>query len=61
MRPIGKDGRRLLANLIYSNADCLDMWVDGKPLRRDGVTLTVDESSAIDELEAAVLTYYQHL
>ena len=61
MRPIGRDGRRLLANLIYSSGECLDMWVDGKPLRRDGVTLTVDESSAIDELEAAVLTYYQHL
>ena len=61
MRPIGRDGRRLLANLIYSSGNCLDMWVDGRALRRDGKTLTIDESTVFDELEAAVQTYYQHV
>ena len=61
MRPIGRDGRRLLANLIYSNAHCLDMWVDGEPLRRDGVTLTVDENEVLEQLEEAVRTYYSHV
>ncbi len=61
MRPIGRDGRRLLANLIYSNANCLDMWVDGQPLRRDGVTLTLDEADAFERFEEAVQTYYSHM
>ena len=61
MRPIGRDGRRLLANLIYSNAHCLDMWVDGQPLRRDGVTLTLDEPEVFEQLENAVRTYYSHV
>ena len=61
MRPIGRDGRRLLANLIYSNGNCLDLWVDGQPLRRDGKTLTIDESAVFEELEVAVQTYYQHV
>lgn len=61
MRPIGRDGRRLLANLIYSNAHCLDMWVDGEQLRRDGVTLTLDESAVFEQLEEAVRTYYSHV
>ena len=61
MRPIGRDGRRLLANLIYSNAHCLDMWVDGQPLRREGVTLSLNESEAFEQLEEAVRTYYSHV
>jgi len=61
MRPIGKDGRRLLANLIYSNADCLDMWVDGKPLRRDGETLTIDEAAVMEQLEDVIRTYYANV
>ena len=61
MRPIGRDGRRLLANLIYSNANCLDMWVDGQPLRREGVTLSLNESEAFEQLEEAVRTYYSHV
>ena len=59
MRPIGRDGRRLLANLIYSQGTCLDMWVDGCPIRRDGKTLTIDEGEVIKELESAVQTYYK--
>lgn len=58
MRPMGPDGARLLGNLIYSNADCVDMWVAGRPLRRSGVTLTVDEAEARDRLEHVVEHYY---
>ncbi len=61
MRPIGRDGRRLLANLIYSNAHCLDMWVDGQPLRREGVTLSLNEAEVFEQLEEAVRTYYSHV
>lgn len=61
MRPIGRDGRRLLGNLIYSSAECLDMWVDGRALRRNGVTLTVDERGVMAELETAVATYYHNI
>ena len=61
MRPIGKDGRRLLANLIYSNGNCLDMWVGGQALRRDGKTLTIDEATVMNELEEAVKAYYAHV
>jgi hypothetical protein len=45
--------------LVAGGADCLDLWVDGKALRRDGVTLSVDEANAIDELDNAVETYYE--
>jgi 5-methylthioadenosine/S-adenosylhomocysteine deaminase len=58
MRPWGRDGRRLLANLIYSGARCLDVVVEGQALRRDGVTLSVDETAAGSELEDAVSDYY---
>ncbi len=58
MRPSGRDGRRLLGNLIYSSADCLDVFVDGRALRRDGVTLSIDESAAAAELEDAAQAYY---
>jgi len=51
----------LLANLIYSHGNCLDMWVDGKPLRRDGKTLTVNESIVLEQLEDAVQAYYEHV
>ena len=61
MRPRGRDGRRLLSNLIYSGAHCLDVIVGGEALRRDGVTLTVDESSAGSELEEAVSQYYSEI
>ncbi len=58
MRPWGRDGRRLLANLIYSGARCLDVVVDGQALRRDGVTLSVDETAAGSDLEDVVSDYY---
>ena len=59
MRPIGRNNDRHIANLVFNGADCLDLWVDGKALRRDGITLSVDEARAIDELDSAVETYYQ--
>ena len=58
MRPWGRDNRRLLANLIYSGARCLDVVVGGQALRRDGVTISVDESAAGSNLEDAVSNYY---
>lgn len=53
MRPIGSDGHRLVGNLVYSNTHCVDMWVAGRALRRDSVTLSVDEGAVMVELEAA--------
>jgi hypothetical protein len=61
MRPWGRGGRRLLANLIYSGGRVLDVFVDGEALRRDGTTLTIDERSAASSLEDAVTEYYANL
>ena len=49
MRPWGRDGRRLLPNLIYSGARVLDVFVDGEAIRRNGVTLTLNEAEASQE------------
>ena len=59
MRPIGRGGRRIVGNLLYSSADCLDVWVGGEALRRDGTTLTIDERAAADALEDAANLYYE--
>jgi len=61
MRPRGRDGRRLLSNLIYSGARCLDVIVAGEALRRDGVTLSVNEDAAGAALEEAVSEYYSEI
>ncbi len=61
MRPQGRDGRRFLSNLIYSGARCLDVIVAGEALRRDGVTLSVDEDAAGAALEEAVSEYYSEI
>ena len=61
MRPRGRDGRRLLSNLIYSGARCLDVIVAGEALRRDGETLTLDEDVAGSKLEEAVSEYYSEI
>ena len=61
MRPWGKGGRRLLPNLIYSGARVLDVFVDGEEIRRDGVTLTLDEGGASQDLESSVEDYYGEL
>lgn len=53
MHPMGSAAERLLGNLIFSTAECRDMWVAGRAIRRDGVTLTLDEAAVAEELEAA--------
>ena len=58
MRPKGKEGRRLLSNLIDAGARVLDVFVDGEVLRRDGVTITVDEEASCLEVDEAVGEYY---
>ena len=59
MRPLGRSNNRHLANLIYNGGECLDVWVNGQALRKDGVTLTLDERKIIDELDNAVHSYYE--
>ena len=59
MRPLGRSNNRHLANLIYNGGQCLDVWVNGQALRKDGVTRTLDERKIIDELDEAVHTYYE--
>ena len=61
MSPIGRDGRRLLPNLLYSGGKVMDVFVDGEALRRDGVTLTVDEQSARERLNEVAIDYYSEL
>ena len=61
MRPIGKDGRRLLANLLYSDAKCMDVFVEGKSIRRNGVTLTLDEGEIGRQLEDSAVEYYRDI
>ena len=61
MRPLGRGGRRVLANLIYSGSKVLDMFVDGEAIRRDGVTLSLDEEIVSNDLEDAVLRYYEEI
>ena len=58
MRPRGRSGNRHLANLIFNGAECLDLWVNGQALRRNGTTLTLDETAILDEIDEAVATYY---
>ncbi len=59
MRPFGRQGRRLLANLIYSDAKCQDVFVDGANIRKDGVTLTLDDQKIGARLEEAAVRYYE--
>ena len=61
MSPIGKDGRRLLPNLLYSGGKVIDVLVDGEALRRDGITLTVDEKEARERLNEVAIDYYSEL
>ena len=59
MRPLGRSNNRHLANLIYNGGECLDVWVNGRALRKDGVTLSLDEKAIIAELDHAVESYYE--
>ena len=58
MHPLGRSNNRHLENLVYNGGDCLDVWVDGKALRLNGETKTVDERATIEELDLAVNEYY---
>ena len=58
MKPLGRGDSRLFRHLIFSNTECLDVWVDGKAIRQDGVTLTLDENKVASDLEEAVIGYY---
>ena len=59
MRPQGRSNNRHLANLIFNGAECMDLWVGGLALRRDGATLTLDEHAILEEIDEAVSTYYE--
>ena len=59
MRPRGRSDNRHIGNLVFNGATCLDLWVNGQPIRRDGVTLTLDEEAVINDLDAAVVSYYE--
>ena len=61
LRPTGRDDRRLLANLIYSGGRVLDVFVDGHAIRRDGITLSIDELASIDALEIGAREYYSNI
>ena len=61
MSPVGRDGRRLLSNVLYSGGQVMDVFVEGESLRRDGKTLTVNEKEAIQSLDDAVIDYYAEL
>ena len=61
MRPRGIGGRRILSNLIYSGAQCVDVFVDGIAIRRGGRTLTLNEGEVAQELEDAAQEYYSEI
>ena len=61
MRPRGIGGRRILSNLIYSGAQCVDVFVDGIAIRRGGRTLTLNEGKVAQELEDAAQEYYSEI
>ena len=58
MFPRGRSNNRHLANLVFNGARCLDMWVDGNPVRMDGTTNTVDEKLAFEQLDLSVASNY---
>jgi len=59
MFPRGRSNNRHLANLVFNGGNCLDMWVDGQAIRLNGVTQTIDERSALENLDNAVDSYYE--
>ena len=59
MFPRGRSNNRHLANLVFNGGNCLDMWVDGQAIRLNGVTQTIDEKLALENLDNAVNSYYE--
>ena len=58
LRPWGKKESRLLSNLLYSGGNILDVFVSGEAVRRNGITLTINEKEIAKELENSVEDYY---
>ena len=59
MSPHGRGRNRYLAHLIFNGAECKDMWVNGKPIRMNGTTLTLDEHQIAVDINTAVESYYE--
>lgn len=59
MHPRGRSDNRHLANLVFNGTDCLDVWAQGRALRRNGTTLSIDERAAASALNDAVESYYE--
>ena len=59
MHPRGRSDNRHLANLVFNGTDCLDVWAQGRALRRDGTTLSIDERAAASALNDAIESYYE--
>ena len=59
MFPRGRSNNRHLANLVFNGGNCLDMWVDGQAIRLNGVTQTIVERLALENLDNAVDSYYE--
>tara|TARA_B100000614_G_scaffold262163_1_gene294520 strand:- start:4243 stop:5511 length:1269 start_codon:yes stop_codon:yes gene_type:complete len=59
MYPRGRANNRHIANLVFNGARCLDMWVDGNNIRLDGITKTIDEKDALNNLNESVKSYYE--
>ena len=59
MHPRGRSDNRHLANLVFNGTDCLDVWAQGRALRRNGVTRSIDERAAASALNDAVESYYE--
>ena len=51
----------MLPNLIYTGTKVMDVFVDGEAVRRNGETLTLDETKVSEELESSVEEYYREL
>ncbi len=60
-RPLEKMVGDYFPNLLYSGGKVMDVFVGGEALRRDGVTLTVDEQSTIERLNEVTIDYYSEL
>ena len=61
MHPRGRSDNRHISNLIFNGGNCLDMWVGGQAVRLDGITQTLDQSKALEELQLSVESYYEGL
>ena len=61
MHPRGRSDNRHISNLIFNGGSCLDMWVGGQAVRLDGITQTLDQSKALEELQLSVESYYEGL